>query len=160
QTAALLLRRRLVGGLRSGRGAHGASRTAPDLTRPFILVRLGGDGWRAADWRRRAARRSGGGGGGGGGARPRGGGGGRERGRGRRRGPGPAREALRPRQSASWPRVRPFAWRLLPGDGVLPRPCGGLPRLRAQPSRRLRDWRGAWPLPRPAVAPPARAVVR
>ena len=70
------------------------------------------------------------------------------------------RSWLRPRQIASWPRLRPCAWLPLPGGAVLPRPCGGLRRLRARPVRCLRGWRGAWLLPRPAGVPRLRGPWR
>ena len=72
----------------------------------------------------------------------------------------PSRSWPRPRQIASWPRLRPCAWLPLPAGAVLPRPCGGLRRLRARPVRCLHGWRGAWLLPRPAGAPRLRAPWR
>ncbi|MEY9476807.1 hypothetical protein ABH981_001020 [Bradyrhizobium ottawaense] len=60
--------------------------------------------------------------------------------------------AARLRQNASWPRSLPCAW-LRPRDGdALPRPCGGIRQLRARRVPRLREQRGAGPLPRPGGA--------
>ena len=124
QAAALLLRRRLGGGL--GRLRRGERRRR-------------GRGGSGADLHPRRERRR------------------RRRARApaaRRRGRVPRGAAvaaaawLRPRQNASWLRVRPCAWLPRPGGGALPRPCGGLRRLRARPARCLPCCCGAWlPLP-------------